>query len=186
MLRTGAGEKDVVEGVIRKTVTQDPMPEPPSLYHMGTRRATDSYGRTGYNPFGVNTVLIDTVDGLVALNVGSIVRADFAHKEITDSVAVSLKRPYLHVELEQPAHKGLISVSYLAHGITWCPSYQIDLSDAENALFTAQALVVNEVADLDHVALDLVTGFPNVKFGEIMSPVAMSQSLADFLEAGRV
>jgi hypothetical protein len=71
------------------------------------------------------------------------------------------------MELEQPTHKGLISVSYQARGITWCPSYQTDLSDEQNALFTAQAVVVNELADLDHVDLNLVTGFPNVRFGEI-------------------
>jgi len=183
LLRTGTGEKDVVEGVIRKTVAQDSMPELPSPYIMNIRRATDPYGRAGYNPYGGNMVLVDTADGLVAVNVGSIVRADFAQKKITDSITVSLKRPYIRVELERPANKGLISVSYMARGITWCPSYQIDLSDAENALLTAQALVINEVADLDHVALDLLTGFPNIKFGDVLSPMAMSQSLANFLNS---
>ncbi|MFH1077504.1 MAG: hypothetical protein V1753_11875 [Pseudomonadota bacterium] len=183
VLRTGPGEKDVVEGVIRKTVTQESMPEPPSPYLMSIRRTIDPYGRTWYNPTSANTVLIDTQGGLVALNEGSILRADFAHKEIAESVIVSARQPYLRMELEQPAHKGVISVSYLARGATWFPGYQIDISDAENALLTAQALIVNEAADLEHVTLDLVTGFPNIKFGEILSPVAMNQSLADFLNS---
>ena len=70
----------------------------------------------------------------------SSLRADFANKEIFDSIRVSLKRPYLRVELDQPSQKGLISVSYLARRITWCPSYLVDLSDAENALFTTKGL----------------------------------------------
>lgn len=183
VLRLGPGEKDVVEGIIRKPVTPDSPTDPPNPYQMSIRGAADPYGRSLPIPSGASTVLIDTANGAVALNAGSIVRADFAIKEITDSISVSLKRPYLRVELDQPSHKGLISVSYLARGITWCPSYQIDLSDAENALFTAKALVVNEAADLDQVSLDLVTGFPNIKFGEILSPVSMSQSLADFLNS---
>jgi hypothetical protein len=150
---------------------------------MSIRSPADPYGRPLAIPSGVNTVLIDTANGVVALNTGSILRADFANKEITDSISVSLKRPYLRVDLDQPSQKGLISVSYLARGITWCPSYQIDLSDAENAVFTAKALVVNETADLDLLSLDLVTGFPNIKFGEVLSPVFMSQSLADFLNS---
>ena len=183
VLRLGPGEKDVVEGVIRKPVTPDSPTDPPSPYQMSIRSPADSYGRSLPIPSGINTVLIDTANGLVALNAGSIVRADFADKEIIDSIPVSLKRPYLRVELDQPSQKGLISVSYLARGITWCPSYLIDLSDAENALFTAKALVVNETADLDQVRLDLVTGFPNIKFGEVLSPMSMSQSLADFLNS---
>jgi hypothetical protein len=42
---------------------------------------------------------------------------------------------------------------------------------------------VNEVTDLDGVAVDLITGFPNIKFAELASPMAMAQNLADFLNA---
>lgn len=182
-VRLGLEEKDLIEGIIRKPVTPDSTLEPPSPYQMGIRGAADPYGRSLPIPSGANTVLIDTANGVVALNTGSIVRADFTNKVIRDSIIVSHKRPYLRVELDQPSPKGLISLSYLARGITWCPSYQIDLSDAENALFTANALVVNEAADLDQVNLDLVTGFPNIKFGEVLSPVSMSQSLVDFLNS---
>ncbi|GAF89488.1 unnamed protein product, partial [marine sediment metagenome] len=44
-------------------------------------------------------------------------------------------------------------------------------------------LVVNEVADLKGVAIDLVTGFPHIKFADVNSPVAMTQDLAAFLKA---
>jgi hypothetical protein len=39
------------------------------------------------------------------------------------------------------------------------------------------------VADLRNVRLDLVTGFPNIQFSEVNSPVAMSQDLEGFMKA---
>ncbi len=76
------------------------------------------------------------------------------------------------------------SPSVILHGVvTWAPAYLIDLSDAKTARFSAHALIVNELTDFKSVKLELVTGFPNIKFGEVPSPLAMSQSLADFLNA---
>ncbi len=182
LLRTGAEGKDVVEGIVRKNAAPDPAPDAGSPYVMSTRRPGDPYGRSGFMPPGSSLVYVETSNGVVALEPGSVRRADFAGKDIAETVPVSLKRPRIRLELEKPAARGRVSVSYLARGITWCPSYQIDLSGT-NALLTAQAVVINEAADLDRVALDLVTGFPNIKFGEVLSPVAMSQSLADFLNS---
>jgi len=184
VLRTGTGDQDVVEGVIRKSAVRAEPPEAPSPYLMDIRRPSGVYGRSGYQPPGGNIVLVETATGLVAVNVGSIVRADFAEDTVVaDAATFSLKRPCIRVELAQPSENGRISVSYLARGITWCPSYQLDLSDAEQAAVTARALVVNEVADLEDVDLDLVTGFPHMKFADVLSPMAMSQSLADFLKS---
>jgi len=87
------------------------------------------------------------------------------------------------MELDRAVRGEKVSVSYLARGVTWAPAYLIDLSDAKTARFSAHALIVNELADFKNVNLELVTGFPNIKFGEVPSPVAMSQSLADFLNA---
>jgi len=44
-------------------------------------------------------------------------------------------------------------------------------------------LIINEVANFKNASLDLVTGFPNIQFADISSPIAMTQSLADFLNA---
>jgi len=183
VLWTGTGDRDVVEGVIRRSIVRAEPPEAPSPYLMDIRRPSGAYGPYGHYPHGGNIVLVETATGLVALSVGSVVRADFAGNKIADAATFSLKRPCIRVELAQPSANGRISVSYLARGITWCPSYQLDLSDAEQAAVTARALVVNEVADLEDVDVDLVTGFPHMKFGEVLSPVAMSQSLADFLNS---
>ena len=93
------------------------------------------------------------------------------------------KRPAIRMELEKPAGGENVEVSYLARGITWVPSYRIDLSDEKTARFSAQAQIINELADIQDAHVDLVTGFPNIQFPELPNPVAMSQNLADFLRS---
>ena len=85
--------------------------------------------------------------------------------------------------MEKAAAGEKIGINYLARGITWSPSYMIDISNPKTAKLSAKALVINEVADINNVHLDLVTGFPNIQFGEVNSPVAMSQNLEGFLKA---
>jgi hypothetical protein len=87
------------------------------------------------------------------------------------------------LNLEKPAGGEKISVSYLTRGVIWMPSYLIDLTDSKTAKFSAHAIIINEVTDFKNVKVQLVTGFPNIKFGEILSPIAQSQSLAEFLNA---
>jgi len=126
-------------------------------------------------------VIIKTESGNVALNAGSIIRVDFEDEDITTSFSSILKQPSIRMELEKAANGQKIGMSYLARGITWSPSYLIDISDSKKATLTAKAVVINETADLRDIHLDLVTGFPNIRFGEVNSPVAMSQDLAGFL-----
>ncbi len=42
---------------------------------------------------------------------------------------------------------------------------------------------MNEMTDFKNVKLQLATGFPNIKFGDVLNPIAKSQNLADFLSA---
>jgi len=128
-------------------------------------------------------VAIKTERGLVVLNAAAVSRVEFEGGGIATTVRDVQQRPTMRVELEKPAPGERLSLSYLAHGITWSPSYLIDLTDPKTARLTASAVVVNEVADLENVRLDLVTGYPNMLFADVRSPIAMSQSLADFLSA---
>ena len=180
-IRTGPGEEDVVTGVILQSGSEGTDWQPPTPYFMDARRPSDPYGRVP-PPIGRgNVVLVKTDNGIIAINPGSVLRADFEGENVVRYATARLKRPAIRMELERPAADERVSVSYLARGVAWLPSYLIDLSDPAMARLSAKALVINELADFAGVALELVTGFPNIKFGEILSPVAMSQDLADFL-----
>ncbi len=182
-LRIGPEDKDVVEGTVVSWVTETEIPEPSNPYFMEIRRRQDSNRRYSSSVPSGNVLLIKTDKGIIALNAGSITRADFGGSDISTSVPTRQKLPSIRMELDRPANGEKVSISYLARGVTWAPSYLIDLSDIKTARFSAHALIVNELADFKNVKLDLVTGFPNIKFGEVLSPVAMSQSLADFLNS---
>jgi len=180
LIRTSSD--DDVEGVIMKTGDESNTKEPPSPYFMDIRRIQDPYGRyDSFNPGTPAFALVKTAKGTVALNSGSISRAELEGEKVNHVIKTSQKRPGIRLELEKPAGGEKVSVSYLARGVTWVPSYLVDLSDGKTAKLSAKAVIINELADFDKVKLELVTGFPNIKFGELLSPMAMSQNLADFL-----
>ena len=181
VVSTGSKDIPVIRGTIVKVKPEDKPTEPPSPYRMDIRRLNSP---RRYEPYpSTALVIIKTETGTVALNAGSITRADFEGDNITTSMSVVSKQPSIRMELAKAAGRKKIGVSYLARGITWSPSYLIDISDPKTAKLSSKAIVINEVADLHGVHLDLVTGFPNIQFGEVNSPVAMSQNLEGFLNA---
>ncbi len=177
------GGNELVSGVVQPLPLRRAEFEPPSPYFMDFRRSPDRPYYSGYPPPGSpGIVLVKTDHGLVALSPGAVQRADFDGEPICLTTNRE-KRPSIQIELEQPAGGTKIGVSYLARGITWVPSYLVDLSDERTARLSAQAQIINEMADLESVQVELVTGFPNIQFPEVPNPVAMSQALAEFLKA---
>jgi hypothetical protein len=180
-LRVGPGDRDVVTG----TVLAPPLLPPadaPGPYVMGGWRDDNSGNRDRILP-APDMIAVQTDSGVVALPTGSIHRVEFDGADIARSSTVPQKRPGLRLELERPAGGSRIAVSCLARGATWAPAYRIDLSDPQTARFSAHAVVVNELADLRNVQLELITGFPNIRFGNVSSPIAQVQSLQGFLSS---
>jgi hypothetical protein len=180
VIQTLPGEK--IEGIVMRPRAETPPPDVAGPYVMDYRRAGDTYLPAG-NQSQVGVLFINTGKGIVAINASSISRVDVDGDETITSFSVKRKQPAIRIELERPAVGETIEASYLARGVTWEPSYLIDLSDPKTAKVSANAVIVNELADFENVKLELVTGYPNIKFGEVLSPVAMSQSLADFLNS---
>ena len=178
---TGSEETPSISGTIVGVMPRDEPTENPSPYTMDTRRQTS--GRRHQSHRAPSLVLIATEDKSVALSAGSITRADFKGDGVVTSISSRLKQPSIRIELEEAASGERIGASYLARGITWSPSYLIDVSHSKKARLSAKALVINEVADLEGVQLEFVTGFPNLQFEQVNSPVAMSQDLEGFLKA---
>jgi hypothetical protein len=169
------GEHNLITGVIKPQPMRPPF-EPPSPYFMDVRRGPD-------RPDQQSVMLVETEHGTLALNPGSIYRFEMGGAEPLIMPTNHSKRPTIRMELEKPAPGAQFGVSYLARGITWVPSYRIDLSDDKTAHFSAQAQIVNEMADLEAAQVDLITGYPNIQFPDLPNPVAMSQNLADFLRS---
>ena len=78
------------------------------------------------------------------------------------------------------AKPGPVRISYLTKGATWAPSYFVDLKDAKTLRLNQTAVVKNELMSLSGVDLSLISGFPNVAFSHVDSPLWQGSTLAGF------
>lgn len=177
---SAAKEEVFIEGKLIQ-VTESPKIEPPNPYAPGRVAGEDARGAY----YGLrNMVLLSTDQGQVALNVDSILRINFFDGEPAtqyEKTKTGLVR--LDVSLKKAAGGQKIVVSCLAKGVTWAPSYMVDITEPNNARLAAKAEVMNEVCDLNGVDVKLITGFPNLQFADIASPIAMKEDLAQFLQS---
>ncbi len=96
--------------------------------------------------------------------------------------AVKEERSVLVLDVGEGApNPTVIRVRYLTHGLSWAPTYRLDLIDAHNLRIAQSAAIRNELEDLEGVALDLISGFPNVEFLQVTSPFATDATWSAFL-----
>lgn len=151
----------------------------PEPYAIGGQQPSDLVPPPGPGNFA----LIETDDGIVAINPYRIARIDFPEGEPSTAFPRSVERVELEASFSSPSAGDWLSVSYLAQGMTWAPSYLIDITDPKQARLTAKALIINEAEDLAKTHVDLITGFPNLEFANVASPISMKQDLAQFLRS---
>lgn len=60
--------------------------------------------------------------------------------------------------------KPVVYITYLANGITWIPSYVIDITEKDNALFSAKSVLMNDLMPLEDVSTELIAGFPQIQY----------------------
>ncbi len=180
---------DEPPGVLRGVILAQPaeeasQPERPSPYRTGPRPLGWPHRRAPLRNAGPpKMVLIETKNGVAALAAGAIRRVEFAGKNVQTTLPRNQKRPVIRIELGKAANGESVALNFLARGIAWNPSYLFDITDPKTATLTAKAVVINEAADLNAVHLELISGFPNIRFGDVASPIAGTQTLAAFLNA---
>jgi hypothetical protein len=75
-----------------------------------------------------------------------------------------------------------VTISYLTRGMGWAPSYKIDISDPKTLALEQQAVIKNELADIDGAEVKLISGFPSVQFANVTSPLSARTSWAAFFQ----
>jgi len=94
---------------------------------------------------------------------------------------VSRRTPVLIFNVtEMKERPATILLTYLTKGIAWAPSYQVDISDPKELSVEQKAVIKNELGDIDAAELYLITGFPSVEFGHVMSPLSLRTTWTDF------
>lgn len=103
----------------------------------------------------------------------------------TQTPTLTRKEPYLEIQMKPDLQEKpeKIEVSYLARGLSWAPSYRLDLLKERTLRLRQKAIVKNELADLDNCEMELISGFPNVPFAHVAAPLAPGYVLQNFFNA---
>jgi hypothetical protein len=122
---------------------------------------------------------------LLALPMGSIANAVLPDDTIFQE-KVEQSRAALRFKVKGAGDETNLTMGYLEHGIGWTPSYMISLNDDKTAQITMQAVVMDDVEDLDQADVFFVVGVPNFAYSETPSPMSLQQNLLSFMkDAGR-
>src|ERR1019366_5559563 len=78
----------------------------------------------------------------------------------------------------KPAKTANVGLFYLQKGVRWIPSYKVEIDGDGNAAVQLQATLLNELADLEDVSVNLVIGGPTFVFKDTIDPIALQQDLA--------
>ena len=170
---------DVAVEVKLLKVTEEPQKSPPNPYNPGLFVSGEYPGYRGIR----NMVFLGTDQGQIAVSADRIVRVDFKDKEPAAKYEKKTSQVRLVVSLKKAAGGQKITISCLAKGATWAPSYMLDITEPDKARLAAKAEVMDEVCDLNGVDVKLVTGFPNLQFADVAGPIAMKGNLAQFLQS---
>ncbi len=91
-------------------------------------------------------------------------------------------KPVLLLDARTKTMGNTAEISYLAHGLSWAPSYKVELIDAKRLSIEQDAIIRNELADLSDTEVSVISGYPSVQFGEVVSPLAPTQTWARFFQ----
>lgn len=149
----------------------------------------DRYGRyygwggltagTGSSPARMDDFLIlETATGRTYVNRQSILSVSAAGP--FGPVRHQVEKPVLLFEVT--AGSGKVKLTYLARGMAWLPAYSVDISDPANLTIRQTAVVRNELMDLRETSLDLISGYPNIRFSHVDSPLNPDTPLATFFQ----
>lgn len=119
---------------------------------------------------------------VISLPNRAVLRMDFA----SDSPRVPSPQPQqaeLRLRLSHEAPGQQLTMKCLAWGISWLPEYRLELADNGTAQIEGRVVVMNELIDLEHARLELVTGFPALGDSLVSSPIVRLTNLELYLHA---
>lgn len=124
--------------------------------------------------------LFRTAQGVQAVPAGTI--RGIRSTSGTLSTVLRRQMPGVGVRIEATGPGGIVEFLGLSFGLTWAPSYLVDVSHPEHARVTLRADVLNDLATLSNVRVQFVTGFPHFAYAHVPSPHALIGTTPDFLQ----
>ncbi len=183
------GENPILTG----TVWKIPTPVTPKAWDLNysSLRPNNSYNRTMGNTVYPKPNAVSSTGNFLVLDQGAgnrsyIPQNNIASIEVTGPFqpkSRKVEKPVLVFDIQKaPANGGLVQITYLTKGLAWLPSYHLDLSDKDTLKIRQNAVVRNEMTEFNDTELQLISGFPNIRFGAIDSPIWQNTNLASFFQ----
>lgn len=94
-----------------------------------------------------------------------------------------VKRPAMRVKVADAKKRQTVRYSYLAYGISWAPSYRLDLSEGGRGGLSMKTVIRNELADIENADVFLISGFPSIKFINVISPLDANTTWSNFFSS---
>ena len=122
-------------------------------------------------PVGVHLVQRGNIQSLVIGDKAPATTKVKKEKRRTVSMRVAAEKGPVPAEAE--VEMGLV---YVQRGVRWIPDYRVELLEDGQARLTLQATVINDLADLEDVELNLVVGVPSFLMAGEFSPMALREN----------
>jgi|GEM_PF-595445 len=101
-------------------------------------------------------------------------------EKLVYSTTMKTKVRGLRFVVETPKAGKVFMVS-LERGATWAPAFALDISDPSKLTLTAKSTVINDLEDMDSADFRFVTGFPNIRFADMVDPLVMNTNADQFI-----
>ena len=74
-----------------------------------------------------------------------------------------------------------IVMAYLERGLNWSPAYRIEIADEKQAEIALEAILANDMEELEDTEVSFVVGYPNFAFAGLITPLASREPVMQFL-----
>lgn len=101
-----------------------------------------------------------------------------------NDITFKTRKPVLlfNIPTETVKRKSKIRITYLTRGISWAPSYLINMIGPNELELFQKAVIKNELMDLEDVEVQLISGFPNIPLQLVDSPMSLETNWANFFQ----
>ncbi len=131
----------------------------------------DQISEPSKNPLIGKVLLLKVHDQTLMLRQSQVI--DIAFLDDLKMPTRTERRAGVELELAQAAKGKIIESTSLSSGITWLPSYSLELYEDGSAELRAKATITNKLMNMENISLDLVLGSPHLSNLSSIDPMAL-------------
>ncbi|MCP3978867.1 MAG: hypothetical protein GY716_05990 [bacterium] len=164
-VRLDLGDDEWVEGQVLRLLEAEP-------------QEVATAGTTPVRHAGPRYVTLQSSSGMRVVEIGAIKGFEFDENFGGDwKVAQQRREPVLEIEWVPDGRSAALELNNLAGGLTWAPSYALELGEDDRSRLSGKAVVVNDLEDLVGTTVKLVVGYPHIEFAAVRSALMPSVRL---------